>query len=319
MLVVPFPHTLTTVDGRCFSCCCRCCSWICTRANKRKKKLQAPVSFFWPQRSEAWNNKQRLARISLGAPSVQSDEKCCCNRRCHDAFPHLPHPPLFVVSSSAGAFFDGCLRACVDGLLGFSSCLLCLVLRRFKGFRCCSPRFKLFLLHARKSLFLREFAVHQNSVSFLLLTFVKLRGSRMQEDWRDYYGYGVGRAKNNHRFMSGLPIDACWFFPSGLIEENLTNCTIFCIISGVHGNTVEGTLVSADMEFDELQTDKIVHGKIVASCRIGRKQWPEELLLYGWTSSWHWQVCKFLYTSFLASWLEYLKKPTRGICFPFSV
>ncbi len=47
----------------------------------------------------------------------------------------------------------------------------------------------------------------------------------------------------------------------------------------------EGTLVSADMEFDDLQTDKIVHGKIVASCRIGRKQWPEELFLYGWTSS----------------------------------
>lgn len=87
---------------------------------------------------------------------------------CHDAFPHLPHLPLFVVSSSASSFFDGCLRACVDGLLGFSSCLLCLVLRRFKGFRCCSSRFKLFLLHARESLFLREFVVHQNSVSFLL-------------------------------------------------------------------------------------------------------------------------------------------------------
>ncbi len=225
--------------------------------------------------------------------------------------------PTHHFSSYLRALVHSSMGACVDGLLGFSSCLLCLVLRRFKGFRCCSPRFKLFLLHARESLFLREFAVHQNSVSFLLLTFVKLRGSRMQEDWRDYYGYGVGRAKNNHRCMSGLPIDACWFFPSGLIEENLTNCTIFCIISGVHGNTVEGTLVSADMEFDELQTDKIVHGKIVASCRIGRKQWPEELLLYGWTSSWHWQVCKFLYTSFLPSWLEWSQETYKRHLFSF--
>jgi hypothetical protein len=93
----------------------------------------------------------------------------------------------------------------VDGLLGFSSCLFYLVLRRVRGFCCCSPRFKLFLLHARESPFLKGVCCSTKFGLFLALTFVKLRGSRMQEDWRDYYGYGVGRAKNNQRFMSGLP------------------------------------------------------------------------------------------------------------------